>query len=227
MYLLVVEDNRDLSANLFDYLTGHGHTVDLAYDGRAGLEFALRDPYDAVILDLMLPRLDGIEVCQRLRELGSTIPILMLTARDTLDDKLLGFGAGADDYLVKPFDLAELEARLNALQRRQRGSMPRRLQVADLVLDLDALTVQRAGKNITLAPIPMHILEVLMRNPRRVVSRAELVRAVWGDTPPDSDALRAHLYQLRTAIDRPFKVALLQTVHGRGYRIGEPDGDQA
>lgn len=226
MYLLVVEDNRDLSANLFDFLSGHGHTVDLAYDGRAGLEFAMRDRYDTIILDLMLPRLDGIEVCRRLREMGNTIPILMLTARDTLDDKLLGFGTGADDYLVKPFDLAELEARLHALQRRQRG-LPRRLQVEDLVFDLDALSVQRAGRRIALSPIPLRILEVLMRNARCVVSRAELVRAVWGDAPPDSDALRAHLYQLRNAIDRPFATALLQTVHGQGYRIGEPDGPQA
>lgn len=226
MYLLVVEDNRDLSANLFDFLTGYGHTVDLAYDGHAGLEFAMRDPYDAIVLDLMLPRLDGLDVCRRLRAMGSTIPVLMLTARDTLDDKLLGFGAGADDYLVKPFDLAELEARLQALQRRVR-SMPRRLQVADLVFDLDALSVARAGKSIALAPIPLRILEVLMRNAGRVVSRAELIRAVWGDDPPDSDALRAHLYQLRSAIDRPFAVALLQTVHGQGYRIGVPHGDQA
>lgn len=225
MYLLVIEDNRDLAANLYDYLTGHGHTVDLAYDGRVGLEFATRDPYDAIVLDLMLPRLDGTEVCRRLRASGHVMPVLMLTARDTLDDKLLGFQLGADDYLVKPFDLPELEARLQALTRRRHG-MPRRLQVADLVFDLDALSVQRGGQSISLAPIPLRILEVLMRNPRRVVPRAELVRAVWGDAPPDSDALRAHLYQLRTAIDRPFAVPLLQTVHGLGYRIGEPDEDQ-
>ncbi|HEY0634278.1 MAG TPA: response regulator transcription factor [Gammaproteobacteria bacterium] len=222
MYLLVVEDNRDLAANLYDYLHEQGHTVDLAYDGRAGLEFAMRDPYDVVILDLMLPRLDGLEVCRRLRELGNAVPILMLTARDTLDDKLSGFGVGADDYLVKPFDLPELEARLQALLRRQRA-LPRRLQVADLVLDLDTLSVQRAGQPITLAPIPLRILEVLMRNQWRVVPRAELVRVVWGDTPPESDALRAHLYQLRNAIDRPFAVPLLHTVHGLGYRIGVPD----
>lgn len=226
MYLLIVEDNRDLAANLYDYLEGRGHTVDLAYDGRSGLEFALRDPYDIVVLDLMLPRLDGLDVCRRLRELGNVVPVLMLTARDTLEDKLQGFQAGADDYLVKPFDLPELEARLQALLRRQRG-MPRRLQVADLVLDLDTLGVQRAGQAITLAPIPLKILEVLMRNSHRVVSRRELVRAVWGETPPDSDALRAHLYQLRTAIDRPFPVPLLQTLHGHGYRLGEADEHQA
>ena len=225
MYLLLVEDNRDLAANLYDYLEGLGHTVDLAYDGRSGLEFATRDAYDAVILDLMLPRLDGTEVCQRLRESGHVVPVLMLTARDTLEDKLLGFDVGADDYLVKPFDMPELVARLTALVRRQRG-MHRRLQVADLVFDLDALSIQRAGRPITLAPLQMRILEVLMRKPCRVVSRAELVQAVWGDTPPESDALRAHLYQLRIAIDRPFSTPLLQTVHGLGYRLGEPDADQ-
>lgn len=223
MYLLIVEDNRDLAANLYDYLEGRGHTVDLAYDGRTGLDFAVRDPYDAVVLDLMLPRLDGTEVCQRLRGLGNVVPVLMLTARDTLDDKLLGFSVGADDYLIKPFDLPELEARLTALVRRQRG-MPRRLQVADLIFDLDALSIQRAGHSITLAPIQMRILEFLMQNQHRVVPRTELVRAVWGDTPPESDALRAHLYQLRMAIDRPFPTPLLQTVHGLGYRIGEPEG---
>ena len=223
MYLLIVEDNRDLAANLYDYLEGQGHTVDLAYDGRTGLEFAIRDPYDAIVLDLMLPRLDGTEVCQRLRGLGNVTPVLMLTARDTLDDKLLGFSVGADDYLIKPFDLPELEARLTALVRRQRG-LPRRLQVADLEFDLDALSIQRAGQPITLAPLQMRILEFLMQNQHRVVPRAELVRAVWGDTPPESDALRAHLYQLRMAIDRPFPTPLLHTVHGRGYRIGESDG---
>lgn len=223
MYLLIVEDNRDLAANLYDYLEGRGHTVDLAYDGRTGLDFAVRDPYDAVVLDLMLPRLDGTEVCQRLRGLGNVVPVLMLTARDTLDDKLLGFSVGADDYLIKPFDLPELEARLTALVRRQRG-MPRRLQVADLVFDLDVLSIQRAGHSITLAPIQMRILEFLMQNQHRVVPRTELVRAIWGDTPPESDALRAHLYQLRMAIDRPFPTPLLQTVHGLGYRIGEPEG---
>lgn len=223
MYLLIVEDNRDLAANLYDYLEGRGHTVDLAYDGRTGLDFAVRDPYDAVVLDLMLPRLDGTEVCQRLRGLGNVVPVLMLTARDTLDDKLLGFSVGADDYLIKPFDLPELEARLTALVRRQRG-MPRRLQVADLVFDLDVLSIQRAGHSITLAPIQMRILEFLMQNQHRVVPRIELVRAIWGDTPPESDALRAHLYQLRMAIDRPFPTPLLQTAHGLGYRIGEPEG---
>lgn len=223
MYLLIVEDNRDLAANLYDYLEGRGHTVDLAYDGRTGLDFAVRDPYDAVVLDLMLPRLDGTEVCQRLRGLGNVVPVLMLTARDTLDDKLLGFSVGADDYLIKPFDLPELEARLTALVRRQRG-LPRRLQVADLVFDLDVLSIQRAGHSITLAPIQMRILEFLMQNQHRVVPRTELVRAIWGDTPPESDALRAHLYQLRMAIDRPFPTPLLQTAHGLGYRIGEPEG---
>ncbi len=223
MYLLIVEDNRDLAANLYDYLEGHGHTVDLAYDGRAGLEFAIHDTYDVIILDLMLPRMDGTEVCRRLRSLGNMVPVLMLTARDTLDDKLLGFEVGADDYLVKPFDLPELEARLTALMRRQRG-MPRRLLVADLVFDLDTLNIQRANQPITLAPIQMRILEFLMQNQHRVVPRTELVRAVWGDNPPESDALRAHLYQLRTAIDRPFPTPLLHTVHGLGYRIGEPDG---
>jgi len=226
MHILVIEDNPDLNANLIDYLGGRGHSVDVAYNGYAGLGFALEHRYDAIVLDLMLPGIDGLEVCARLRREGITTPVLMLTARDSLEDKLDGFASGADDYLIKPFALLELEARLEALSRRQRPeseSGAHQLRVADLVLDTGTWRVTRCGQPIELSPIPLKLLELLMQRAPQVVRRAELERAIWGDNPPDSDVLRAHLHSLRNAIDKPFAVPLLHTVRGFGYRLSESD----
>jgi Response regulators consisting of a CheY-like receiver domain and a winged-helix DNA-binding domain len=226
MHILVIEDNPDLNANLIDYLGGRGHSVDVAYNGYAGLGFALENRYDAIVLDLMLPGIDGLEVCARLRREGITTPVLMLTARDSLEDKLDGFASGADDYLIKPFALLELEARLEALSRRQRPeseSGAHQLRVADLVLDTGTCRVTRGGQSIELSPIPLKLLELLMQRSPQVVRRAELERAIWGDSPPDSDALRAHLHSLRSAIDKPFATPLLHTVRGFGYRLSESD----
>ena len=224
MHLLLIEDNPDLVANVADFLDGRGHSLDIAYNGFAGLGFALENDYDALILDLTLPGIDGLEVCQRLRASGRTLPILMLTARDGLEDKLEGFASGADDYLVKPFALRELEARLLALARRgqsgQAGTAAERLRVADLELDLATRRLTRAGRPLELPPIPMRLLETLLRRAPGLVTRAELERAVWGDQPPDSDALRAHLHLLRQTIDKPFPRPLLHTVRGFGYRLG-------
>jgi DNA-binding response OmpR family regulator len=224
MHLLLIEDNPDLVANVLDFLGDHGHTVDVAYSGYTGLGFALDQKYDALVLDLMLPGIDGLEVCARLRAAGSRTPVLMLTARDSLEDKLEGFASGADDYLIKPFALPELEARLLALTRRGTGTEAAvKLRFGDLTLDTGTLQVTRAGRRVELAPIPLKLLELLLRRAPQVVTRAELERAVWGDSPPDSDALRAHLHALRTAIDKPFATPLLQTVRGFGYRLGESD----
>jgi len=225
MQLLLIEDNPDLVVNIADFLEERGHTLDIAYNGFAGLGFALEQDYDALILDLMLPGLDGLEVCAKLRDAGRRVPVLMLTARDSLEDKLDGFASGADDYLVKPFALRELEARLLALARRGQGapSAEQRLRVADLELDLATRRLTRAGRPLDLPPIPMKLLEHLMHRAPRLVSRAELERAVWGDEPPDSDALRAHLHQLRQVIDKPFPRPLLHTVRGFGYRLGDDD----
>jgi DNA-binding response OmpR family regulator len=227
VHLLLIEDNPDLVANVADFLDGRGHTLDIAYNGFAGLGFALENDYDALILDLMLPGIDGLEVCARLRASGRALPILMLTARDGLDDKLEGFASGADDYLVKPFALRELEARLLALARRAQAGTPgqtaERLRVADLELDLATRRLARAGRPLELPPIPMRLLEALMRRAPSLVSRQELERAIWGDQPPDSDALRAHLHLLRQTIDKPFPRPLLHTVRGFGYRLGEDD----
>lgn len=228
MYFLVIEDNLDLVANLYDFLEARGHTIDSARDGRQGLTLGAQNDYDAVVLDLMLPGLDGLEVARRLRASGRGVPILMLTARDTLEDKLAGFASGADDYLVKPFALRELEARLQALvRRRRRDHVHRPLQVGDLVYDPAARRVHRAGQAITLPPIPLKILALLMRESPKVVTRQAIERELWGDSPPDSDALRAHVHVLRNAIDRPFPYPLLTTVHGVGYRLAAPDAFSA
>lgn len=224
MYILVIEDNTELAANIGDYLEASGHVADFATNGRRGLERAAGGEFDAVVLDLALPRMDGIEVCRQLRAGGSATPILMLTARDTLVDKLEGFDAGTDDYLVKPFSLEELLARLTALQRRATGQAERGvLRVRDLEFDPDTLRVRRAGRELRLNPAERRLLELLMRNAGRLVSRASLEQALWGDEPPDSDALRAHIHLLRNAIDRDYDVRLLQTVHGAGYRLVDPD----
>ena len=225
MDLLLIEDNPDLVANVADFLEARGHVLDIAYNGFAGLGLAMEHTYDALILDLMLPGMDGLELCARLRAMGQRVPILMLTARDGLEDKLEGFARGTDDYLVKPFALRELEARLLALARRgqsaAQGRSVERLRVADLELDLATRHLRRAGVRIDLPPIPMRLLELLMRRSPQLASRAELERAVWGEHPPDSDALRAHLHQLRQAIDKPFPRPLLHTVRGFGYWLGE------
>lgn len=225
MHILVIEDNPDLVANLSDFLSARGHSIDIAYNGYTGLGFALDKTYDAIVLDLMLPGMDGLEVCTRLRQQGNQLPILMLTARDSLEDKLEGFASGADDYLIKPFAMLELEARLEALCRRQHPeteSGHHQLRLADLSLDTGTWQVSRQGQSIELPPIPLKLLEILLRRAPQVVSRAELERAVWGDNPPDSDALRAHLHALRSAIDKPFTTPLLHTLRGLGYRLSEP-----
>lgn len=226
MHLLLIEDNPDLAGNLTDFFESCRHTVDLSYSGPAGLRFALSNHYDAIVLDLVLPGMDGLEVCARLRHAGVATPVLMLTARDTLPDKLAGFEQGADDYLVKPFAMPELQVRLLALSRRARGEVARkRLIVADLAYDPETLRVERAGRRIELGPIPLRILELLMRRSPGVVRRDEIEREIWGDTPPDSDALRAHIHAVRHAIDHGAGVPLLYTLRGIGYRLAAPDAD--
>nr|AGC09576.1 response regulator [uncultured organism] len=224
MDVLLIEDNPDLAGNIVDYLESRGHRVDLARDGLSGLHFAASKAFDAIVLDLGLPGIDGVELCRRLRHEGITTPILMLTARGELDDKVLGLEAGADDYLVKPLSLRELEARLRAQARRAAGGLEQqRLQVGDLLLDDRTRQVWRQGRRITLAPFDYQLLRLLMRASPAVLSRERLEAQLWGDDPPDSDALRAHIHRLRLAIDRPFDVPLLHTVPHVGYRLAVPD----
>ena len=221
MRLLVIEDNRNLVANLFAYFEARGHVLDAAPDGITGLHLALTQPYDALILDWMLPRMDGPEVLRKLRDDGnSDVPVIMLTARDELPDKIAGFRAGADDYLAKPFDLQELEVRLEALQARMQGRMRRQLlEVDDLRLDLSTLEATRAGRPVHLFPAGRKLLEMLMRASPAVVTREQLESALWGDNPPDGDMLRSHIYELRREVDGPSKVKLIQTLPRVGYRL--------
>lgn len=221
--VLVVEDNIDIASLLVDFFTEQGHIADFAHDGLSALNLLRQNDYDALILDLALPGMDGIELCRQIREvLNASMPILMLTARDRLADKLTGFEAGADDYLVKPFELAEVYARVNALWRRSKLSHRKQLQVGDLSLDLSTLEVERNGQEIRLNPVRLKILRLLMENSHRVVSRNEIECYVWGEDLTESDALRTHLCALRQAIDKPFSTRLLHTVHGLGYRLYEP-----
>lgn len=222
MNILLVEDNRDLATNMFDYFEARGHTMDLACDGISGLHFASTNQYDVLVLDLMLPGMDGLTLSRRLREAGIHVPILMLTARDSLNDKIDGFEGGADDYVVKPFASREVEARLLALVRRSQlrdGTFM--LQVGDLTFNTGTLKVMRGERNIELPPIPLKMLEMLMRHSPRVLTREVLERALWGDNPPDSDVLRAHLHILRNAIDRKDEKPLIRTLRGIGYQIGD------
>lgn len=222
--ILVVEDNVDIAENIGDYLEAQGHIMDFAMDGIGGLHLAITQKYDILILDIMLPGMDGITLCNKLREAGGKqTPVLMLTARDTLSDKLEGFKAGADDYLIKPFALQELEARIKALTKRAEIVENPVLHVADLELDTGSMKVSRAGKPIDLNRACLKILQMLMQAYPNVVPRNEIEDTLWGDMPPGSDSLRSHIYILRSAIDKPFEQALLETVHGVGYRLVDPD----
>lgn len=218
--VLVIEDNNDIASLLVDFFTEKGHIADCANDGVTGLHLVTVNDYDAIILDLALPGMDGISLCQKIRKsLNKSPPILMLTARDSLDDKLTGFDAGADDYLVKPFELLEVYARVQALWRRSIHSNRSRIAVGDLSLDCETFEVERAGFAIKLNPVRLKILRLLMENSHRVVSRREIETYVWGDEPTESDALRTHLSAIRQAIDKPFERNLMHTVHGIGYRL--------
>ena len=223
MHVLLVEDHPDLAANLGDFLGSHGHRVDVAADGPSGLKLAQSQRFDAIVLDRLLPGLDGASVCRRLRSAGgSAVPVLMLTAMDTVNDRVDGLRAGADDYLIKPFAMVELLARLEALHRRASGATgDRTLVVADLDFDLDTLIARRGGETLSLTPALRKLLELLMRETHRVVTREELERRLWGDAPPEGDVLRAHMYALRVAIDKPWPKKLLHTIHGSGYRLAD------
>lgn len=222
MRILVIEDNRDILANILDYLELKGFTVDCAQDGLSGMHLALTQPYDLIVLDIMLPGMDGYQLCQKLRqEANNNTPIIMLTARDALDDRLKGLHAGADDYLVKPFALSELVARIEAVLRRSSGANKRVLEVADLRYNLETLEVSRAGQPLKLNPIGLKLLATLMQRSPAVVRREALEEALWGDDIPDSDSLRSHIHQLRQSIDKPFATTLLHTVHGVGFRLAD------
>lgn len=219
MRILLVEDNADLAASIIDYLEMQAHSCDLAWHGKAGLHTALANTYDMYIFDIAMPYMDGLELCNVLRnEHHDFTPVLFLTARDTLEDKLIGFAAGADDYLVKPFNLSELAARILAIHQRTLG-MSNKLSIDDLTIDLTTQQVTRQNDLITLSPNAYKLLVILMQRSPQVVPRDDLEHYVWGDELPDSDSLRSHIYKLRNKIDKPYQRQLIKTIKGRGFSI--------
>ncbi len=220
MRILLVEDNRRLSHSLRLSLVEEGYAVDLAYDGVEGEALADATPYDVIILDVMLPAKDGLEVCRSLRRRRVNIPIIMLTARDAVDDRVLGLDSGADDYLVKPFALNELRARLRALLRREASDKTGQLTVADLSLDPATHFVERAGRPIQLTAREFTLLEYFMRNPNRLITRQMAEDHIWSyDFQGGSNVVDVYVRRLRRKIDDPFPVKLLETVRGAGYRL--------
>ncbi len=221
--ILLVEDHRQLAQTVVEFLEQEGATVDYAGNTSLARELVQEHHYDLMLLDVMLPGEDGYSFCQYLlKDLALDLPVIFMTARDQLEDKLEGFDRGGDDYIVKPFALPELAARVSALIRRQRREVTANtLQVADLELDPARQEVRRDGQLLKLSPTAFRILRILMRESPRVVSREQLEHELWGDLVPDSDALRSHLYNLRKAVDKPFDNALLNTLPGVGFSIQE------
>lgn len=219
--VLIVEDDRDLARNLVDFLELHGYAADYAPDAHSAMNLLGANAYDLLVLDLMLPGQDGLTLCRRIRtELGSRVPIVMLTAKDELDTKLSAFDLGADDYVVKPAALREIEARIRALIRRARQDVQSALlEVGDLRLDTGTMRVERGGQPIVLRPVPLKILALLMRRSPNVVHQAVIQREIWGDAAGDNHALIVHMHTLRSAVDKPFEKQLLHTVRCFGYRV--------
>jgi DNA-binding response OmpR family regulator len=225
VHILVIEDNPDIVANLYGYLEPLGYVLDSARSGTAGLAQAAANDYDAIILDVMLPGIHGLELCHKLRtELGQQTPVIMLTAKDTIEDRVEGLNSGADDYLVKPFSLVELEARLKALIRRSQGAFAgQRLSLGPLSLVADSHEVVRSGIQLKLTPTGFTLLKKLLAESPRVLGTGILEREVWGDDVPSSDALRTHIHSLRQVLDKPFDKPMLKTVSGFGYQLVDPD----
>ncbi|EGQ8103369.1 response regulator transcription factor [Vibrio parahaemolyticus] len=220
MKILIVDDNHNVSETIADYLELEGMTIDCAYHGEAALALLEDNHYDVIIMDIMMPKLDGISTVQKLRqEQFCGTPILFLTAKDTLDDKIAAFKAGGDDYLMKPFAMQELSLRIHALASRGPRQDIGMLTFADICLDARTGKVTRDGKEIKLSRIQTKILKLLLKYAPASVSRTEVIESVWGDEPPSSDALRSHIYGLRTALDKGFEESRLETIHGQGYRL--------
>jgi len=220
--LLLVEDHPALARNVAEYLDPEEYAVTLAERGADALHMARVQPFDVIVLDLMLPDIDGLDVCRRIRtEHGSAPAILMLTARDTLHDKLEGFEHGADDYLTKPFALPELEARLRALLRR-RLQLTRPVVLGPLRLDPGTRTATREDRALALSPTCFHILHHLMLAYPRVVGREEMQDVLWGGFPPGSDSLRTHFAAVRRELDKPFAHPMLENKYGVGYCLRIP-----
>lgn len=224
--VLIVEDDQDLARNLCDFLDLKGYVTDHAADGHSALHLLRQNSYDLVVLDLGLPGLDGLALCRTIRaEIRSQLPIVMLTAHEELDTKVSAFDQGADDYVVKPAALREVEARIRALIRRAAREVVdgEVLQVGDLRLDTGTMRAERAGQALALPPVPLKILALLMRRAPNVVQRSAIQREVWGDELDDGHALIVHMHTLRNAVDKPFDRQLIHTVRGFGYRMSDAE----
>lgn len=220
--VLLVEDNREVAGILFDYFECLGMELDYADNGELGLQLALEGRFDVILLDLMLPRMDGLTVCNKLREAGNNTPVLMLTALDNREDMLNGFKHGADDYLTKPFDLEILEARMNALVKRYRGEVSHSsIQFGQIRIDQKTRKAYRSDKLLALNPTTYTILELLCLKAPEVVSREEISEKLWQENEPNNDVLRSHIYQLRNQLDKPFTTPLLTTIPKVGFRLEE------
>lgn len=223
MRILVVEDNHRLNQSLTSSLVHEGYSVDSAYDGQEGQDLAEMTPYDLILLDILLPQKDGLEVCRDLRRRRIQTPILLLTARDSIDDRVQGLDCGADDYLVKPFAMRELLARLRALLRRQQPYKQGQLEVGGLTIDPITHTVEREGRPLDLTPKEFALLEYLMYHPNQVVTREMIEQHIWNyDFECESNVIDVYVRRLRRKIDDPFAVKLLTTVRGVGYRLQPP-----
>lgn len=224
MRILLVEDNKDLAGNIGEFLTHRGHVVDVVHDGTEGLARAQSRAHDVIVLDRMLPGHNGIHISTQLRQSGQDTPIIMLTALGDVGDRVDGLAAGADDYMVKPFAMAELAARVSALHRRANGgTIVPVLRVADLEFNTGTAEVRRQGRLLDLRRAERKLLEVLLRRSPNVATREECERGLWGDDLPGDDLLRTHMHNLRLAVDKPFALKLIHTVHGEGYRLAVLD----
>jgi DNA-binding response OmpR family regulator len=218
--VLLVEDNLTIAKQVAEFLSGHQWAIDFAHNGQTGIDLALSGVYDVILLDLNLPDIDGLQVCEAIKSQSNVIPpILMLTARDSYVDKSAGFHIGADDYLTKPFDLRELVLRCEALSRRADLHRPQLLTVGELQLDLKSNSVKRNKVTLSLTSIGFQILQLLASAHPQPVSRSFITHKIWADSPPDSDALKSHIYALRQALDKSFAFPMLVTVKNLGYRL--------
>ncbi|GGA87908.1 DNA-binding response regulator [Neiella marina] len=221
--ILLIEDNTTIASQIIEFLSSHQCQVDYAANGKLGIELALNQIFDVILLDLNLPDIDGLQVCQAIKSQASVNPpILMLTARDSFDDKSAGFHQGADDYLTKPVDLRELVLRCQALARRNTLHQSQVIELGPLELDITSQTARRDGQSLTLTSVGFQLLTLLAQSHPQPVARSLIMHKIWGDSPPDSDALKSHIYSLRQALDKPFAYPMLKTVMNLGYRLELP-----
>jgi len=222
MRILIVEDDHRIAASIKKGLEQEKYAVDVSYDGEDGYDLASSESYDLLILDLMLPKIDGMQICRQIRQSNNNVPILILTAKSQIEDKVSGLNCGADDYLTKPFAFEELLARIRALTRRPKNLVNSILEIDDLTMNTLNFEVKRNGKSINLSGKEYALLEVLMRHPRQILTKEQIINHVWdyeADVLPNT--VEVYIRNIRNKIDKPFKSKLIQTVRGFGYKIGK------